>query len=73
MRFPTDGQPFPETIHTLPDYQAKVHMPSVVQGRDQYEGVYNNFEPVNERYATENELQEEATHAQSPTSFYKSN
>ncbi|MFQ9730365.1 MAG: hypothetical protein ACLR2F_06700 [Akkermansia muciniphila] len=72
MRFPTDGQPFPETIHTLPDYQAKVHMPSVVQGRDQYEGVYNNFEPVNERYATENELQEEATHAQSPTSFYKS-
>lgn len=69
MQFPTDGQPLPETIRTLPDFQAKVHMPSVVQGRDQYEGVYNNFEPVNEQYATENELQEEATHAQSPTSF----
>ncbi|WP_288761891.1 hypothetical protein [uncultured Akkermansia sp.] len=70
--FPTNGQPFPETMRTLPDFQAKVHMPSVVQGRDQYEGVYNSFEPVNERYATENVLQEEATHAQSPTSFYRS-
>lgn len=72
MQFPTDGQPFPETIRTLPDYQAKVHIPSVVQGRDQYEGIYNNSEPVNENYRIENVLQEEATHAQSPTSFYRS-
>lgn len=46
-----------------------MHLPSFIQGRDQYEGIHNNYKPVNENYRIQNVLQEEATHAQSPTSF----
>ena len=69
-QFPTDGRPFPNTIRTLPDNQAAVYMPSATRGYDQYQGIHNSFEPVSENYRVQNVLQEEATHAQSPTRHY---
>lgn len=69
MRFPTDGVAFPAPTRSLSDNQAIMHLPSFIQGRDQYEGIHNNYKPVNENYRIQNVLQEEATHAQSPTSF----
>ena len=72
MRFPTNGTAFPQPTQSLPPNEAIRRVPSSTQGYDQYQGLHNNYEPVNERYRIQNVLQEEATHAQSPTSFYKS-
>lgn len=68
--FPTNGTAFPQPTHSLPPNEAIRRVPSSTQGYDQYQGLHNNYEPVNERYRIQNVFQEEATHAQSPTMYY---
>lgn len=72
MRFPTNGTAFPEPMHTLLPGVLTTHIPERDSGEELYRGISNNSEKEGPLYHAQNVLQEEATHAQSPTSFYKS-